>query len=59
MVPSYYEEEYFCNTCSHTSCAWYVSKCTELIEAELFSAMLPAEALVDDAAATKSRWLVN
>jgi hypothetical protein len=26
MVPSLYEEEHFCGTCSHTECVWFVSR---------------------------------
>jgi hypothetical protein len=32
MVPSHYEEEYFCRTCSHTACVWYVSKGKRILD---------------------------
>jgi hypothetical protein len=29
--PSVYEREYYCNTCSHPSCVWFLSSMKEVI----------------------------
>jgi hypothetical protein len=30
--PSVYEQDYFCTTCSHSSCVWFASKGKEVAE---------------------------
>jgi hypothetical protein len=52
-LPSLYEDEYLCHTCSHTECVWYVSKGRETLDGSvLCPAMVECLVDFDDASST-------
>jgi hypothetical protein len=58
MEPSRYEQEYFCRTCAHAACVWYISKRGRCVDCgELFPSL--AEGLVGDPEVPEFHLLLN